>query len=58
MCFYIRKTLNVGDDIDTNVAYNVHKECLKYFQHIFSNVRVVISLDYIVNKTGYIPYSD
>lgn len=54
----MRKTLNVGDDIDTNVAYNVHKECLKYFQHIFSNVRVVISLDYIVNKTGYIPYSD
>ena len=27
----MRKTLNVGDNIDTNVAYNVHKKCLKYF---------------------------
>lgn len=41
--------LYVGDDIETNVVYNIHKECLKRFKHIFSNVRVTISLDDLSN---------
>lgn len=27
----MRKTLNVGDNIDTNVAYNVHKKMFEIF---------------------------
>ena len=42
--------LYVGDDIETNVVYKIHKECLKVFQHLFDNVRIVIALDDLKNK--------
>jgi hypothetical protein len=42
--------LYVGDDMETNIVYNIHKECLKVYQHLFDNIRVVIAMDDLSNK--------
>ena len=35
----------LGDDIDTNLAYKVNLECLKYYNNIFDKIRFVIVMD-------------
>ena len=42
--------LYVGGDIDTNLCYKVHSECLRHFIHIFDNVRFTIAVDDLSNK--------
>lgn len=42
--------LYIGEDIDDNISYKIHKECLKYYKDIFSQVKFVMVLDDLNNK--------
>ena len=42
--------LYVCDDIETNVCYNIHKECLKIYSNVFDNVKFIISMDDLTDK--------
>lgn len=42
--------LYVGEDIETNKAYKIHKGCLTYYRNIFDKVKFIIALDDLGNK--------
>ena len=37
--------LYISDDYETNIAYDIHLECLTYFKNAFDSVRFVVALD-------------
>lgn len=37
--------LYISDDFDTNIMYNVHKECLKYYKDIFNKAKFIVALN-------------
>lgn len=41
--------LYVGDDIETNMCYKVHSECLKSFIYLFDKVKFTISVNDLAN---------
>ena len=41
--------LYVGEDIETNICYKIHQECLKFFIYLFDKVKFTISVDDISN---------
>lgn len=43
--------LYVGEDIETNICYKIHHECLKYFINLFDKVRFTISVDDLSDTT-------
>ena len=42
--------LYVGEDIDTNMCYKIHHECLKHFICLFDKVKFTISVDDLTNS--------
>lgn len=42
--------LYVGEDIDTNMCYKIHHECLKHFIYLFDKVKFTISVDDLTNS--------
>ena len=41
--------LYVGEDIETNICYKIHQECLKFFIYLFDKVKFTISVDDLSN---------
>ncbi len=42
--------LYIGEDIDENKSYRIHRECLKYYKDIFTHVKFIMVLDDLNNK--------
>jgi hypothetical protein len=43
--------LYIGNDIDTNLSYKIHKECLKFYKDIFDKVKIILVLDDLKDQT-------